>query len=396
MHLIQLFFRGCLSIVKKILKQNHSKKRILVVVHEFAIGGAQIVAIRLANALSEFYSVYVYCVNTNKNPQEIIKTINPCIKIFKSKGCAEELRSYIIRFKIDLVSSHIWFSDKLTYKALDGLSHIKWIITLHGCYPLFYLHPDMDREFSMLVGKVLDATDRIIYLTQHNIDIFDTMNIRIDRDKFLKIYNGYKPVEIPARKREELAIKGDDFIFGIVSRPMKEKGWEETIQATIILNHTSGKNIHLILVGDSDYAQLLKNRYSMYSYIHFVGSSLYPGEWIQLFHVGLLPSYSESLPNSIVEYLAYGIPVIATDTGETKNMLIHKKDCAGMIFPLTSQGEVNVDTLAEKMLLIVQDSMLLDSYRKNTKILFAQFDMDMCVNNYREVMENILYVKNTL
>lgn len=65
----------------------------------------------------------------------------------------------------------------------------------------------------------------------------------------------------------------------------------------------------------------MREKYKDYKYIHFIMDLKKPSEWIgwvKVFDVAILPSYfiSESLPNSIIEYLAYDKPVISTNIGE--------------------------------------------------------------------------------
>lgn len=380
-----VFFRSARTGTKK---SKERKKHLLIVVHELELGGAQLFAIRLANFLEKTYRVYIYCVRPQCTTPAVIGLVSEGVELLDSSGSAEELRAYILSLGIDVVNSHFWWSDKLVHEALAGLS-TPWIITLHGSYEFFYAYPDQDETFLNRVREVVHRANTIVYVAEKNTSTLKSLNVVVDEKKCEKIYYGYKRAPAPVRTRQELGIPANSFVYGIVSRAIPQKGWKQAIHATIQLNSIVHADTHLILVGESEYAEELRRHYQDFPFIHFVGSSTTPGEWIPLFNVGLLPTYciEESLPNTIIEYLFYGVPVIATDIGEIRNMLCSSTHEAGIVISLTDKQGVDTVALMKAMRTILEDKNLLATFKRNTPIFASQFDMAQCARRYTSLIE---------
>ncbi|MNI23131.1 Glycosyl transferases group 1 [compost metagenome] len=191
-----------------------------------------------------------------------------------------------------------------------------------------------------------------------------------------------------------MGIKNNEFVFGLVSRAIKEKGWEESIRAIIRLNSERNERSHLIIVGAGEYASSLQDKYKEYDYIHFIMDLTEQSEWIgwvKVFDVALLPTYfvSESLPNSIIEYLAYEKPVIATNIGEIKHMIYSEEtnEYAGILLELNSESTVEVDDLLNAMKTMVTNEEIYLQFKNNTKILFKQFTMKNFASEYFDTFD---------
>ena len=123
--------------------------------------------------------------------------------------------------------------------------------------------------------------------------------------------------------------------------------------------------------------------------VHFVDSLKKPSEWIgyvKMFDCAMLPTYfiSESLPNSVIEYLAYGKPVISTNIGDIKYMLLKDEHKAGIVLELKN-GTVDTDELADAMYSMVSDEELYNQCLAGSKEMFKQFDIKNFANNYYEL-----------
>ena len=105
-----------------------------------------------------------------------------------------------------------------------------------------------------------------------------------------------------------------------------------------------------------------------------------------MFDCAMLPTYfiSESLPNSVIEYLAYGKPVISTDIGDIKYMLLKDEHKAGIVLDLKN-SKVDADELADAMYSMVSDKELYNQCLAGSKEMFKQFDIKNFANNYYEL-----------
>ncbi|WP_410515269.1 glycosyltransferase [Paenibacillus sp. BR2-3] len=365
-----------------------TKKKIIFVAPDFEVGGGQMLVVRLANFFSAFHQVYVYNARPWLKDSVMTEMISANVTVLHSNGSSDELRSYIDDLSIEVINSHIWWSDKITFQAIQGNGNINWVLAMHGCYEALIENLDWDKDFESLVKPVLDRANSIIYATNKNRKVFDKVVIN-DIEKLHKVYYGYQLQNIAPKNKSDLGIAIDELIFGLVSRAIKEKGWEESIKAIINLNKELDKRAHLILVGNGEYANRMKEKYKSYDFVHFIMNLEKPSEWIgwvKVFDIAILPSYfiSESLPNSIIEYLAYDKPVISTNIGEIPQMLYSEEygKFAGIIMDLNVDGEVSVLELCDAMRVMATDPQRYADYKKNTKLLFEQFTMEKFASSY--------------
>ncbi|MCM3747650.1 glycosyltransferase [Paenibacillus pasadenensis] len=377
-----------------LLEHNYlrSRQKILLVSPDFEIGGGQMLIMRLANFFAAFHDVYVCNARPGLQQDQFISMLSSSITITPSFKTADDMAAYIRVEGISIVNSHIWWSDKLSFLAVKENPDVKWVISMHGCYEAIIEQPSIDRDFGKMVEKMFQRADHIIYATDKNKQIFN--RVSVPEEKRSKIYYGYKLQNIQLKQRAFLGINDDALIYGLVSRGIKEKGWEESILSIIKLQEEK-LNAHLVLVGASEFVDELKLKYSKYPYIHFIPTITEPSGWIgwvKMFDVGLLPSYfvSESLPNTVIEYLAYGKPVISTNIGDIKYMITAPTGDAGLLLELDENRKLDWNVLYEAMRSIYLNSELRERLTRNVPSLFEQFQMETFASNYFS-----LYTENT-
>ena len=346
---------------------------ILIVLPDKKVGGGQIAALRVAEALSHENKVYALYATPECSddpapripggvtpvnflpgvleaylPHTVLRVINAVDNQFTHnlKGQSDGLLlgrlrqwygalkrkkfSWLLRhLHIDVVNSHVLAADTLVSECI-GSQSVAWVVTMHGCYEFCLNDPTRYPDFSTLSRKILSRADRIIYLTEKNKKIFEVLRDQNLDHKAHRVMTGFNGCDDNLSSERFAFLRDSDIVLGLVSRAIPEKGWEEAIQATIAVREETGKNLHLILLGDSQYADNLRHRYDL-PFVHFMGFSDEAVAWVRHFDVGLLPSYfaGESLPTAVVEYLVCGKPVIATDVGEVANMISAHGQSAG-------------------------------------------------------------------
>lgn len=369
--------------------RNIPRKRILFVIPDFEMGGGQTLIIRLANYVSRYHDTYMYCAQPNKYEARVRNMVSLNVKVLYSLGTPEDLKEHIKREDIQIVNSHIWWADKITYKALTLLpkNDVKHLLCMHGCYEMLVHHPEVDGEFKQLFKDILQRADHIICGSTKNKEIFDYVDL--NPEKISIVHYGYEHQNVPAKLLESESISDDSFVVGLVARGIKEKGFEEAIQAVDKLR-SNGANIDLVLVGNGQFIDELIDKYKTKCFVHFINDLKKPSEWIgwvKVFDVGILPTYfvSETLPNTIIEYLAYNLPVISTNIGDIKEMIISDRGDAGILLELENGG-VNIDELSTAIYKLYSDESLYRTLKENTKILFEQFEMKNFVESYYKRM----------
>ncbi len=124
----------------------------------------------------------------------------------------------------------------------------------------------------------------------------------------------------PPPTRVSLGIPADAFVFGSVGRLSAEKGHRFLVEAFAELCRTarSTQPLHLIVVGDGREQQALEQmavELGVRERIYFAGYQGNCSGWMELMDCMVQPSLTEGTPNSILEAMCLGVPVVATAVG---------------------------------------------------------------------------------
>lgn len=157
---------------------------------------------------------------------------------------------------------------------------------------------------------------------------FDALRARgEDTERFRVVRNG---VPIPprptpadrARARDALGLDPDAVIVGTVGRLTKQKD-----HATLLRAATAWPEAELILIGDGperDALGALADRVG--ARVRFAGRRADAHTLIPAFDVFALPSRYEGLPLVLLEALAAGTPVVASDLPEIRDVVTHDRE----------------------------------------------------------------------
>ena len=138
------------------------------------------------------------------------------------------------------------------------------------------------------------------------------------------IHNGIEIVCASTQREEVRGIHGwgdDTVVFVVLANLIPYKGHAELMQALAIYDLEVSTNWALVLVGggaDSTYGHSLRRQAverGIISKVYFVGQVNDPRPWLAAADVGVLLSHHEGFSNAIIEYMAAGLPVIATAVG---------------------------------------------------------------------------------
>lgn len=386
---------------------------ILITIESFFDGGAEMFAIRLANELGKHHQVYFLelypYLTTLKKQKKLIETDkvklyqagrnflgnwlfeaknwkgNKNKRIFLSIGWLYntlkdwQIKCYIKYHHITVVNSHSWDTD-VYFSAIKEQLSIRLIATFHGHYEFL---ADKRQEFVTRTFKTLSKIDGVIYTAPSHTTTLDRFNYPLHLRK--KIFYGFSS---NVTKQVTQYFKEDFLEVGLVSRCIKEKGWEEAILAVLYLNKKYNNRIRLTLAGEGDFANYLKNTYNA-PCVYFCGYVHNVAEVIQQMHVCLLPSYytPESLPNSVIEYLVNGKPVIATNVGAVPEMISYGEEIGGFCLDIKGNKDL-VQSLASALETYLIQPELVSMHSQIAMKAAAKFSMENCTSNYLSAYSN--------
>lgn len=316
--------------------------------------------------------------------------------VLRDKDAEQYYKKLAKKYAINVIHSHLFSADYFAVSVLKQATGLPVITTLHGCYDQFLLPEFVEGNYINQVSTICEKIDYITYVAEKNIEIFQLPQITY-RCPIEKVYLGYEKTETYPK----LKFSSQEFVFGMVGRGIKEKGWKLAIEAFVALQkqHTSCKLILICPI--TPYIQELQHLYSTNSNIIFTGYVKNPEEYIQSFSIGLLPSYfsGESQPVVIAEMLSFTIPIIATNIGEIAEMLDagnNKK--AGFLLSRNTDGLPNTAELQTYMEQYICDDSLFQEHKSYAIQAAHKFSIDVCVQKFEAIYsklvnENSIYIK---
>lgn len=223
----------------------------------------------------------------------------------------------------------------------------------------------------------------------------DWLNRGYQENKINVVYNGidsevYKPAINFSLIRNIWKIHQDIRVISYVGRLDKEKGLETLIKAFALLLK-SGAIAKLLIAGKSlfhgedykKYLEQLSTDLGIENNVDFLGHLTNPISLYQVSDITVLPSlWSEPFPRSILESMACGTPVVASNTGGIPESLTGEFQ-NGLFQPGNQQDLSN--TLNRIMNWRDKDSQLGERCRQH---ILANFSIDQMVDGVEKILTN--------
>jgi glycosyltransferase involved in cell wall biosynthesis len=245
------------------------------------------------------------------------------------------------------------------------------------------------REFTSvlpLCAEIAALSPRLIEHCREKLPHSRALSILpIMSDEFV---NGRKPHQ-PAPDR---------ITFGFAARMEEMKGPMILMEAFAVA-HAQDENICLNIAGDGSQRQKIAARakaLEVASRYRYHGVYTHPEEcraFMESLDVFVMPSFTEGTPNSIVEAMACGKPIIASEVGGIPDMI----GCeSGILVP-----PGNVSALAGAMLRLTKDAELRRTMGRAARERYEQLFsptvvVPLMLETYRRVMRNGSHVAETV
>lgn len=144
------------------------------------------------------------------------------------------------------------------------------------------------------------------------------------------------------------------------------------------------KDVSFIAIGGGVYLEKFKFIANNHDNIKLVGIQNHVESIINTFNVGVLSTYTEGISNSIMEYMALGKPVIATDGGGTKELVINGK--TGFLVQPKS-----IDEMADRIdYLLNNQEIAKEMGAEGKKRIETEFSLEKMIRAYFQLYKDIL------
>lgn len=301
------------------------------ITHDLAIGGLQQVVVNICRTIDRNkFDVSVLCL---RNLGEFVPEIEKMgIRVFylpqKKKGADYlsflKVAKLFRQERIEVIHTHNIqpFLDGTIAALMSGVKTI--IHTDHGRgFPDKRRYMFAEWAASHFVYKVVGVSE----WTARNLIKYEN----ITPTKIMTIMNGidesrYNISIDREQKKKELCITNNGPIIGVASRLSEEKGVKYLLEAMPAIIRTF-PDITLVIAGKGPLEDRLKKNASELGVsrnVLFAGPRLDMPELLKLFDLYVLPSISEGLPMVLLEAIASGCCIVATDVGGVSTAVTHE------------------------------------------------------------------------
>jgi len=218
--------------------------------------------------------------------------------------------------------------------------------TPHGHVFWGYFNKWKTACFILLERMTASITDKIITITEQEKKDHLRFKIALD-EKFTVIHSGVDltafsnaRINAPAM-REKLGISPEAFVVGTAGRLTPIKGQKYLLEAAAIISPRK-PDLFFVFLGDGELAPELSKMASSRGIknVMFLGWRQDVPEVMSTFDIFVLPSLNEGMGKVLVEAMALGKPIVASDVGGIPDLVIHNHN--GLLVPPADvEGLVN-------------------------------------------------------
>jgi L-malate glycosyltransferase len=353
--------------------------------------GAEKIILKLALGLDpDRYLVKVVC----------LRSRTPFVDEFRARGVEVILlgmeryfqfrplwRLYTLlrREKPDLVHTHL-YRDAVYARPLARLAGVRGVVsTLHNSY-VWRSRPQLilDRLTSIFADRIAAVSDAVKkFAIEHE---------HIPAGKLVTVHNGIETglFQLPPEEREaarrELGLNPDELAVGTMGELAEQKNHRCLLDAVPAVLKRRPQTRFLI-AGDGELKEKLlarRDELGLGDRVRFLGYREDVPRLLSAFDIFVLPSLWEGLPVALIEAMAAGVPIVATDVDGNIEVFGHGE--AGLAVP---PGDP--ERLAEGLLELAGDpdrrKRLGETGRRRARELF---DVRVMIRRYGELYQSCL------
>lgn len=374
---------------------NLNGKKILIVVsedwyfysHRFELGkslvaaGAEVAVVTRESSLSAVIKcagmriIPLNLARSGYNPIQDFLSICKLIRIYKSE-------------KPDLVH-HVALKPSLYGTIAAWIARMPATINALGGMGYIFIS---DRLFVRLVRKIIAKIFRILMNREKTRTILQNQDdLCLYRDEIGVNENYLTLIHGSGIDLTKFHLKPEPSGIPIavcVSRMLWDKGIGELIEAARILRKRKVP-IKIRLVGPIDanpsaIPQKILNAWKAEGIVDIAGPKKNIAAEYHAAHIGVLPSYREGLPKSLLEAAACGRPIVSSDVPGCREICRH--NVTGLLVPSRS-----VEPLADALAQLATDSELRKSFGQKGRLLAEKrFGLESVISDTIDVYDQLL------
>jgi glycosyltransferase involved in cell wall biosynthesis len=282
----------------------------------------------------------------------------------------------LIYFKVARI---FWFKRKFaqigSYRALTF-----WYNSKNSFY----------KNLDTIASRLLYASsDKVVVNSQAMKDHYSKI-VKIKKDKEIAvIYNGfdsnYSITKSPEELRKDLMIEHNEIVIIIIARLDPWKDFQTLFEAAKLVIKQK-QDLRFIILGDGILRESLKmslSQFGIQENFIMLGERVDAYNYLNFADISILSTYGEGFSNSLMESMALGKPVIASDIGGNSET-IGKDGVSGYLVPPRSP-----EMMAEVLLLLANNKYLRERIGKNGKVHILNLcSMDKFITSFESLFRD--------
>ena len=270
-----------------------------------------------------------------------------------------------------------------------------WMARLAGVPVVIGSRRNLDQWMSRALAPIQELANRSTdCLLANSQEVAETM-IRdrgAPRSKIRVAYNGIDLQKFSGLDRERsafrqsLGLAPDEILVGNISTMRRIKGVPDFVEAARLV-HEKDPGIRFVLVGDGEDQQRVADlirRYKLGSSVILAGAQRDVRPYLAAMDVGVLSSLAEGFSNSLLEYMAAGLAVVATEVGGNREGL----EDTGILVP-ASDPQALADAI-----LSLRSPALRKQFGQAARQRVSRFSLDQAERRMEEIYSEMLSLKS--
>ena len=289
-----------------------------------------------------------------------------------------KLYSLLRKNRIDLIYAYLFHAIFLS-RIIGKLAEIPIILSSERNITDAenYLRLQLNR-FTCRYSDKISTVSQAVYRDYKTV-------VGIPESKLITIYNGIEVdrfIYSPFKEKTN-----NSYVIGCVGRLHPKNGYKYLIEAAHILRD---RNLLYRFIGDGEertnLEQQVKDR-SLQNRVEFCGYRSDIPDQLAMLNIYVQPSLYEGMPNSVLEAMASGLPIIATNVGGNSEVIIDNQ--TGFLVP--SQ---NPNAIADKIAYIIEHPDVAMQIGQNARAYVKKnFSVENMVRKTNELFETVIQAK---
>lgn len=308
-------------------------------------------------------------------------------------------RQLLKKHKPDISMSFLVLDAIINIFSNVGNKNTRVVISVHTNLSMKFQNAYLRKVAKFLIQLIYEHADIIIAVSEGVKDDLIN-NFHINPTKIKVIYNPFDLVKIKKLSEEKVNetyfSKDIPTLINVGGLKEAKAQWNLIRAFSLVRTQIECK---LLICGEGElksYLEKLVKDLKLENSVEFLGWQDNPYKYISKSDIFVFTSLWEALPCVMIEAMACGCPIIATDCKYGPREILDNGNC-GIIVPpmkreyLNAKDSISSDEkkLANTIVNLLQNYELHSLYVEKSNVRVKHFDMDEIINEYELVFENL-------